>query len=77
MKPGPLDHASDIMINLIQLPEFDRCIRISAASTIPYGTDGLGGRGCTRMRLKLRLSVLGHAFRVTGTGVMALPVRHN
>jgi hypothetical protein len=35
---------------------------------IAYGTDGLGGKGCTRMRptRKLHLPVLGHAFRVTG-----------
>jgi hypothetical protein len=33
---------------------------------IVYGTDSLGGKGCTRMRPKLHLSVLGHAFRVTG-----------
>jgi hypothetical protein len=38
---------------------------------IAYGTDGLGGKGCTRMRPKLHLPVLGHAFRVTGPGVMA------
>jgi hypothetical protein len=31
-----------------------------------YGTDSLGGKGCTRMRPKLHLPVLGHAFRVTG-----------
>ena len=36
-------------------------------------TDGLGGEGCTRMRpkLHLRLPVLGHAFRLGVTGVMA------
>ena len=28
--------------------------------------DGLGGKGCTRLRSKLHLPVLGHAFRVTG-----------
>ncbi len=44
---------------------------------IAYGTDsdGLGGEleGCTRMRpkLHLRLPVLGHAFRLGVTGVMA------
>jgi hypothetical protein len=29
---------------------------------IVYGTDGLGGRGRTRMRPKLHLPVVGHAF---------------
>ncbi len=47
---------------------------------IAYGTDGLGGKGCTRMRPKLHLpvQVFGHAFRVRVTGVMAsiLVVRH-
>ncbi len=47
---------------------------------IVYGTDGLGSRaqashlklrGCTRMRPKLHLAVLGRAFRVRVTGVMA------
>jgi hypothetical protein len=40
---------------------------------IAYGSDGfkLGGKGCTRMRPKLHLSVLGHAFRLGGTGVLA------
>ena len=35
---------------------------------IACGTDGLGGKGCTRMRPKLHLPVFGHwhAFRVTG-----------
>ncbi len=33
---------------------------------IACGTDGLGGRGCTSMRPKLHLPVLGYAFRVTG-----------
>ena len=33
---------------------------------IAYGTDGSGGKGCTRMRPKLHLPVIGHAFRVTG-----------
>ena len=33
---------------------------------IACGTDGLGGKGCTCMRPKLHLPVLGHAFRVTG-----------
>ncbi len=33
---------------------------------IACGTDGLGGKGRTRMRPKLHLPVLGHAFRVTG-----------
>ncbi len=35
---------------------------------IAYGTDGLGGKGCTRMRPKLHLPVCqwGDAFRVTG-----------
>ena len=35
--------------------------------------EGLGGRGCTRMRRKLHLprAALGDAFRVTGTCVMA------
>ncbi len=33
---------------------------------IAYGTDGSGGKGCTRMRPKLHLPVLGHAFRVIG-----------
>ncbi len=35
---------------------------------IAYGTDGLlvAGKGCTRMRPKLHLPVLGRAFRVTG-----------
>jgi hypothetical protein len=33
---------------------------------IACGSDGLGGKGCTRMRPKLHLPVLGHAFRVTG-----------
>ena len=28
--------------------------------------NGTGGKGCTRMRPKLHLPVLGHAFRVTG-----------
>jgi hypothetical protein len=32
---------------------------------IVYGTDGLGGKGCKRMRPKLHLPVLGHAFRIT------------
>jgi uncharacterized metal-binding protein len=26
----------------------------------------LGGKGCTRMRPKLHLPILGHAFRITG-----------
>jgi hypothetical protein len=42
---------------------------------IAYGSDGfkLGGKGCTRMRPKLHLSraVLGHAFRLGVTGVLA------
>ncbi len=33
---------------------------------ILHGTDGLRGTGCTRMRSKLHLPVLGCAFRVTG-----------
>ena len=35
---------------------------------IVYGSDGLGGKGFTRMRpeLKLHLPDLGHAFRITG-----------
>ena len=33
---------------------------------IVNGTDGLGGRGCTRMRPTLLLPGLGHVFRVTG-----------
>ncbi len=35
---------------------------------IDYGADGLGGKGCKRMRPKLHpgLPVFGHAFRVTG-----------
>jgi hypothetical protein len=33
---------------------------------IPYGTEGSGGKGCSRMRPKLHLPVFGHAFRVTG-----------
>ncbi len=36
------------------------------AKWIVYGTDGLGGKGYTRMRPKLHLPVLGRAFRVTG-----------
>jgi hypothetical protein len=36
-----------------------------------YGTDGSGSKGCTRMRPKLHLPVIGHAFRVTQAGVMA------
>ena len=39
---------------------------------IAYGADGLGGKGCTRMRPKLHLPVLGHAFRVTGVMALAL-----
>jgi hypothetical protein len=33
---------------------------------IVYGSDGLGGKGCTRMRPKLQLPALRHAFRITG-----------
>ena len=33
---------------------------------IVHGTVGLRGKGCTRMRHTLHLSVLGHAFRASG-----------
>jgi hypothetical protein len=33
---------------------------------IAYGADGLGGKGCTRMRPKLHLPVFGYASRITG-----------
>ncbi len=40
---------------------------------IVYGTGGLRGKGCTRMRPKLHLPVLGHrdAFQVSGGGKRA------
>ncbi len=38
---------------------------------IAYGTDGSGGKGCTRMRPKLHLPVFGHAFRLGVIGGVA------
>ncbi len=52
---GPLVRLRNLKLDMVQ-----HC------KLIAYGSDGLGGRGCTRMRPKLHLPVFGHAFRVTG-----------
>ena len=44
----------------------DRLRKLDMVQHCKWIAYGLGGKGCTSMRPKLHLPVLGHAFRITG-----------
>ncbi len=67
------DTSSTVSGTLDRLRKLDM---VQHCKWIAHGTDGLGGKGCTRMRPKLHLRpVLGHAFRVYGVMAGGI-VRH-